>query len=120
MDYISGKDLKTLASNFINARYQGEDIKPIMESLRLTQLSNPVSGSNHTFIWDLGIIWNEIRQIPEHEVIQLVLGEEPANAEKFLEQSLDLKETPQIILSPNWWFRLPALPFRINVIQEGG
>ncbi|MEE8356198.1 MAG: baseplate J/gp47 family protein [Anaerolineales bacterium] len=120
MDYISGKDLKTLASNFINARYLGEDIKPIMESLRLTQLSNPVSGSNHTFIWDLGIIWNEIRQIPEHEVIQLVLGEEPADAEKILEQSLDLKETPQIILSPNWWFRLPALPFRINVIQEGG
>ena len=120
MDYVSGKDLRTLASNSIKARYLGEDLTPIMESLRLTQLSNPESGSNHTFIWDLGIIWNEIREIPEYEVIQLVLGEKPADAEKILEKSLDLTETPQIILSPNWWFRLPALPFRINIIQEGG
>jgi len=120
MDYISGEDLKTLASNSINARYLGEDIKPIMESLELTHLSNPESGLNQTFIWDLEIIWNEIREIPDHEVIKLVLGEKLANAENILKQSLDLNDTPQIILSPNWWFRLPALPFRINVIQEGG
>ena len=120
MDYVSEEDLRTLALNSINARYLGDDIKPIRESMKLTHLSDPESGSNHTFMWDLGIICNEIREIPDHEVIQLVLGEKPADAEKILEESLDLIDTPKIMLSPNWWFRLPALPFRINVIQEGG
>ncbi|MCJ7715976.1 MAG: baseplate J/gp47 family protein, partial [Anaerolineales bacterium] len=119
-DFISGEDLQTFAINSINARYLANDNKPIKDSLIITHRSTPEPGSNHTFTWDLGFIWNEIREIPEYEVIQLVLGEKPLDAESILQESLDLKNAPKIELFPNWWFRLPALPFRINVIQKGG
>jgi len=118
--YISGEDLKTLALKAINARYVGNEIEPILDSVALTNLSSPVPRSDQSYGWDLGVRWREIRVMPDHEVIQLVLGKKIADAEFLLQESLDLKYPPVIKLSPKWWLRLPALPFRIDIFQEGG
>jgi len=120
MVYISGEDLRTLALKAINARYLGNEIKSIPGSIRLTHLSIPEPRSDQSYGWDLGVEWKEIRVIPEHEIIQLVLGKKMADAETLLQESLNLKYPPVIKLSPGWWYRLPALPFRINIFQEGG
>ena len=120
MLYISGEDLKTLALKAISTRYLVNGIEPILDSVTLTHLSNPEPRSDQSYGWDLGVEWKEIRIVPDHEIIQLVLGKKPADAEILLQESLDLKYPPLITLSPRWWIRLPALPFRINISQEGG
>jgi len=120
MVYISGEDLRTLALKAINARYTGDETEPILDSVTLTHLSSPEPRLDQSFGWDLGVEWKEIRVVPDHEIIQLVLGKKMADAEIILQESLDLKYPPIIKLSPGWWVRLPSLPFRINIIQEGG
>ena len=120
MYYVSGEDLSTLAKKAINARYLGSETEPILDSITLTHLSNPEPRSDQSYSWDLGVEWKEIRVVPDHEIIQLVLGKNSADAEILLQESLDLKYPPVIKLSPGWWIRLPALPFRIIIFQEGG
>ena len=118
--YVSGEELRTLALKAINARYAGDETEPISDSMTLTHLSSPKSRSDQSFGWDLGVEWKEIEVMPDHEIIQLVLGKNTADAEILLQESLDLKYPPVIKLFPGWWFRLPSLPFRINILQEGG
>ncbi|MCK4488857.1 MAG: hypothetical protein KAU23_01290, partial [Anaerolineales bacterium] len=120
MLYISGEDLRTLALKAISARYLVNGIEPILDSVTLTHLSSPEPRSDQSYGWDLGVEWKEIRVVPEHEIIQLVLGKNTSEAEILLQESLDLKYPPVIKLSPGWWIRLPALPFRIIIFQEGG
>ena len=120
MLYVSGEDLRALALKAISARYLVNGIEPILDSVTLTHLSSPEPRSDQSYSWDLGVEWKEIRVVPEHEIIQLVLGKNTSEAEILLQESLDLKYPPVIKLSPGWWIRLPALPFRIIIFQEGG
>jgi hypothetical protein len=46
------------------------------------------------------------------------LGKNSLDAITLLQENMDLEIPPQIKLSPSWWLRVPALPFRIS-INEG-
>jgi hypothetical protein len=66
------------------------------------------------------VSWDETSMINETEVLQLIMGEKPSKAELLLQDYLDISSRPTIQLNPNWWWWIPALPFRINILQGGG
>ena len=116
--FVSGDDLMTLAKIAVSTLYLGNEYEPLTDTLTLTHLSLPVSASNKTFVWDLGLKWKEKRILDEQEIIQQVLGKNPADVEILLMEYLDIQNPPEIKITPSWWFRFPAIPFRINITQE--
>jgi hypothetical protein len=117
--FVSGNDLLTLAKSAVNTLYMENENEPLTDSLTLTHLSPPELGSNQTYVWDLELKWKEKRTLNEQEIIQHVLGKKPAEAGAFLQEYLETQNPPVIKITPNWWFRFPAIPFRINITQEG-
>jgi len=116
--YASGDDLLSLATNLVIAQYQGDTFEPLLESITISQLSSPVAGTTQSYSWKMEVTWNERKVMDQNEIIQTVLGKKPAEAMIYLQESLNLNHPPRIELYPNWWLRIPALPFRIN-INEG-
>jgi len=116
--YASGDDLLSLATDLVKAQYHEDDFEPLLDSITISQLSSPIPGDAESFTWRMKVTWNEQKTLDQNEILQMVLGEKPLNAMILLQENLDLKVPPRIELSPSWWLRIPALPFRI-VINEG-
>jgi len=47
-----------------------------------------------------------------------VVGMQPDQAARFLQKNLSLANPPHIQMTPNWWFRMPFLSFRIEVVRK--
>jgi len=118
--YVSADDLINLAELVVNALYAGGSFEPALDSISLTHLSEPEFGTDLIANWDIQVSWNEYRVFNNQKIIQTVLGKNPADAEKLLKKSLDLDQLPDIQVIPSWWMRIPVLPFRIKIIEEGG
>jgi len=118
--YVSADDLINLAELVVNALYAGGSFEPALDSISLTHLSEPEFGTDLIANWDIQVSWNEYRVFNNQKIIQTVLGKNPADAEKHLKKSLDLDQLPDIQVIPSWWMRIPVLPFRIKIIEEGG
>lgn len=54
----------------------------------------------------------------EGRVIEAIRGRTIDEAAQVLQSSLTLAEPPRILLSPQWWARLPFLPARIQLVQK--
>lgn len=117
--YTSGDDLLSLATDLVKAQYQVGNFEPILESITISQLSSPMPEATQSYIWRMEVTWNERKIMDQNKIMQIVLGKKPTDAITLLQKGLDLEVAPQITLSPSWWLRIPALPFRID-INEGG
>lgn len=109
-------DLANLAESVLNARLP-EGFIPQAGSLLLTPLDEPVISSNGRASWSMLALRRIQAEISPAAAIQLAMGEEPETASQKLAQALPLEKTPQIKLTPDWWPRLPFLPFRIAVVE---
>jgi len=109
----SNADLQSLAMAALDANLP-EQYAPLPGTMEITNLSSPekVNGSFH---WRLQAKRQLQAQLIESQTVQLALGLPIQEAEKRLQNNLPLKESPHIQLSPDWWPRLPILPFRIHV-----
>jgi hypothetical protein len=67
--------------------------------------------------WDLYASRNIRALLSEPQVIQLTMGQSPEIATNRLAAAMPLAEEPQIALMPDWWPRLPILPFRITIVE---
>jgi hypothetical protein len=65
--------------------------------------------------WNIKASRDLITQIDGYDVAISSLGLVPQSAIDLLRKKYALPESPEIILSPAWWPRLPLLPFRIEV-----
>jgi len=113
--YTSGDDLLSLAADLVIAQYQEENYEPLLESITIKQLSSPVPGVTQSYTWRMEVSWNERKIMDQNEIVQIVLGKKPIDAMNLLQERLDLEVLPRITLSPSWWLRIPALPFRISI-----
>ncbi len=118
--YTSRDDLLLLATDLVKAQYQGKDYEPIVESITITQLSSPIPGAAQSYIWRMEVNWSEKEIMDQNQILQMVLGKNPLDAINLLQENMDLEIPPQIKLSPSWWFRMPALPFRISISEREG
>jgi len=116
--YTSADDLDKLAEQTINALFSGGAFSPDFDTVRLTQITDPLLGFDQVARWKMLVAWNESRVFDQEKVIRNVLGKKPAEAEEILQDSFELTNLPEIEINPSWWFRIPVLPFRIRVIGE--
>jgi hypothetical protein len=59
-----------------------------------------------------GLSWVEIDEL---DVRQSIRGQTAEGAEGYLARHLSLAADPIVEVSPDWWVRVPWLPFRIDV-----
>lgn len=67
-----------------------------------------------------GVTWVEFDEVDIREGVR---GQPVASAEEYLARHLSLVGEPSVQVSPEWWGRVPWLPFRIAVVvlsEEGG
>lgn len=62
-----------------------------------------------------GLSWVEVDEL---EIRESLRGKSVAAAEEYLARQLSLATEPKVEVSPEWWDRLPWLPFRITVDVE--
>jgi hypothetical protein len=119
MEYAAAADLLTLASGVVLARYQDNQASPLMDTISLTNLADPRRDASGSWTWNLEVDWQEKKNYTDEEIIQLVMGKKPSEAVLLLQKALDLSSVPVVTMAPTWWWRIPALPFRIHIVQEG-
>jgi hypothetical protein len=118
--YVSGDDLRLLAENAIMTLSEDKSYRPDLDTISIVHLSDPEMDSNQIALWEIDITWEEYRIYNHQLIIQTILGEKPQDAQVLLKKTLNLTEVPEIKMKPSWWGRIPALPFRIMILEENG
>lgn len=107
-------DLVHLAESVLNARLP-EGFTPQVGSLLLTPLEKPEITKDGKARWTMLVLRRIQAEIAPAAAVQMSLGLDPQVASQKLAQSLPLGAAPIIKLNPDWWPRLPMLPFRISL-----
>jgi len=113
--YVSEEDLINLAQAVLDAGLP-ENFYAIEESIEIKNLEKPVLSSDKIAHWNLYAHRQVQAKISKSQAIQLTLGLDPTQAQEQLRFYLLLGNPPHIKLFPNWWPRMPIIPFRIVII----
>ena len=89
----------------------------VCPALQITQLSQPVSMATGKAAWRMQASWQMGANLNETEAIAIVLGLAPGQAIQQLNELAPIQPGTEIHLTPDWWPRLPVLPFRIKLIN---
>ena len=114
---ISGEDLRDLASAVLEANLPDGYVQ-VPETLQLELLDSPVIGDDGTAELELRAQQQVQARLSPSHAVNLSLGLTPSAASERLYTNLPLELSPQISMNPEWWPRLPVLPFRILVSTE--
>lgn len=109
-------DLARLAEDILNARLP-DGFTPQAGSLLLTSLDEPEVASDGKASWSMLAIRHIQAAIALETAVQLAMGLEPQIAAQKLSESLPLAAPAEIQMQPDWWPRIPMLPFRIHVVS---
>lgn len=116
---VRGEDLRQLAEAALDANVPA-GYRPQPGSLRIVHHGNPIPEENSNATWNMQASRALRANLEQPQAISMVMGLEPALAERRLSDGLPLAEPPKINLIPAWWPRLPFLPFRIHVSTNNG
>ena len=114
---VSSEDIEILLTNILDANL-AEGTSPIPETLKYTFLGEPVVGVDDISLWQIHATRTFKAHIPDTQAVNLTLGLSPTKAKQRLLDSLPINYPPQLVVTPDWWPRMPLLPFRVKVIQE--
>ncbi len=92
--------------------------RPINDSLQVETLDLPTVDKDGSIVWKLHATRRVQAQVSEPDAIRLALGLDPEQAASQLKSALPLDGAPAIQLQPEWWPRLPVLPFRIEIFFQ--
>jgi hypothetical protein len=110
----SASDIQQLGQSVLDASMPAS-FAPIENTLKITNLTEPILGQDLIARWKLSFERQLQAELPPAQAVNLSLGLSPLEAENRLAQALPLETRPDINLKPDWWPRLPVLPFRIAV-----
>jgi hypothetical protein len=111
---ISHQDLHNLATLILDANLP-EGYQPVPETVEFENLTSPLLDRQSTARWRVEARRTIKAVIEEQQVLELVQGLAPIQAAQALQAELPLNGEVYIQLAPEWWPRLPLLPFRIDV-----
>jgi hypothetical protein len=111
---IDRNDMESLGLRMLEFEVrEGFQLLPEATEVRLDEVTDVASDGTLTLaVTAAGQSWVEINEL---EIKESVRGKSVAEAEEYLTRHLSLAEDPTIEVSPDWWGRLPWLPFRITV-----
>ena len=112
-NYISHEELNQLAASTLNATTP-QGFSPFGELMfkPLTELVTDSAGTTH---FELEATQVTLRGIDPMRVFSTIRGHNPARAEYELMSAFELRDNPQITISPSWWKWMPLIPFNISV-----
>jgi hypothetical protein len=90
---------------------------PIINTLTISQLTHPSIGEDGKVHWTIRAQRKLHGIITVDQAIDLIKGLSIDQGTKRISDYLPLVAESKIILSPNWWPRLPLLPIRIQILQ---
>jgi hypothetical protein len=114
--YASEEDLYQLGRIVLD-RHVSDDYTPRPETLKINQLTKPIIRPNGNATWRMQASWQVGAILDETKAVANVLGLAPDQAlQKFIENP-SIETGTVIRITPEWWPRLPMIPFRINLIN---
>jgi hypothetical protein len=113
---VSGEVLNSLVMPIMDSNTPNGYLA-LPNTLEITQITSPTLGEDGNAHWTISATRKLQIDIPENRVIDIIKGVKVAQASNRLSASLPLAEQAQIVLTPNWWPRLPLLAMRIEVVQ---
>jgi hypothetical protein len=113
-EYAAEADLIKLCQMVLN-RHVEEGFLPRPDSLEIKQLTQPVRHEDGTTVWKMQASWKTEALIDENEAVSLILGLDKEQALLRLQDNKSIDKGTKIILTPDWWKRLPVIPFRIKI-----
>jgi hypothetical protein len=111
--YISDEDLKSLGNLVLDASVP-KGYTPNSDTLSILPFGEPEIASDGRLTWQIRADRKIAAKINLLDVMSRVLGRKPETAKGNLAK-LNVASSPEIVLSPAWWFWLPSLPLRITV-----
>lgn len=120
---VAAADLERLSASIFDKNLpEGFAAAPdslLVEAVTSPQL-DPTSSEAPRYRWTMHAVRRIVARIPQAQAVGLALGRSPDSARRTLQEGLHLEAPPEIRLLPDWWPRLPALPFRIEVTSQIG
>lgn len=110
----SDEDLRSLAKGALDANLP-EGYRAVPDTISVEIVNNPEIRSGEGVSWRIRATQQIQADIEEATAQSLIRGLSPALANEKLVASLPLENTPAIRVIPNWWPRLPLLPYRMSV-----
>ena len=115
--YAAADDLNNLASDLVKAQYQDNSYLPDLNAIQVKPTSSPERMGSENYQWEMQVSWVDRPALNRDEISEWITGQPVTQAKQILLDKLDLEGTPQIILQPRWWPRVPRLPIRIQITQ---
>ena len=112
-NYISHNDLNQLAVSTLNVSIP-QGFSPFGE-LTFNPLTEPVTDSTGSTHFEMEASQVSLRDVDPMQVFSAIRGHDPARAVNELKNIFELRDTPQITISPSWWKWMPLIPFNISV-----
>ena len=114
---VTGEELITLSQSILEANMP-ESYSPIQSTLVIDHIQPPKPDADMVFKWDMDVKWQVSSVLDEVKAVKMVLWRKPEDATQQLLENLPINEDISISMTPQWWPRLPILPFRVNVITS--
>ena len=111
--YLSEEDINALGNLVLNASVP-EGYSPLVDTLLISPDGEPEIASDGRLTWQVRADRTIAAKIDLLDVMSRVLGRTPETAKLRLAK-LKLASSPEIVLSPSWWFWMPSLPIKIMV-----
>jgi hypothetical protein len=120
---IDAADLQLVAQAALNATLE-KGFQPMPDSLRYTFTAEPTleetAGSTESFTARGALKIDQIVEavVIKDKTVEAIRGQTVADAQRILQSQILLADPPNIQMYPEWWSRLPFLPFRIVVVKQ--
>ncbi len=111
---IQSSDLAQLATTSLDANLPA-GYNPGAAAVQYKNIDSPRVDADGSVVWQIHASREIVSAVNGAEVADWIHGQTPLQARQYLSGHLSLRAAPVIRLQPDWWFMLPALPFRIEV-----
>ena len=118
--YYEQKDVDYFAELSLNSILP-ERHTAIPGTLRIVEIqesNESIQDDSQRFHWQVQASRQIQELAPENLIKNQVTGQKPVTAIQLLEKNFNLERAPEIVLSPNWWPRLPYFFMRIKVVER--
>lgn len=111
--YISASDLDQLTQSTLDASI-AKGFDPFGDMV-LKSMADPITDSSGITHFELEVTRTLLRKVDQTRVFSMVRGHNPQRARSELLETLSLRKSPDITITPSWWPWLPLIPFNISM-----
>lgn len=115
--YVSEAQLKQLATYLLDANAP-QSYQAVPDSLVVKRTSIPQIDDDGNILIQILAQRQMQAIIPQSQAVNLTLGQTIDSAVRRLQSNLPLSGSPFIQISPEWWPRMPVLPFRVAITSS--